>query len=142
MIYKALTLFMLFSCSLSAEPFISHQSVAAVQLQTLSAKEMDANWNVDQFFGSVFVINLPQSTERLKRVTEALYQIGVRDFEVSLPWMAAKMSRKSFGKKWIAIGPTLIFRLWKAAKNSILRGKLKQVIYLSHLDPKNPKNAL
>lgn len=56
--------------------------VAQEHLATMSPEELDLDWRLNDFFGTIAVINLPQDTFRLKRITEELNAIGTYDFEV------------------------------------------------------------
>lgn len=82
MLRKAIVFFTMMSCQPLAATFINQQLIAETHLKDLSAEELDANWHLNEFFGSVFVINLPQSQDRLARIRGALSQVGVEDFEV------------------------------------------------------------
>ena len=62
--------------------FIDHQAVATKQLATLSNEELDADWKLGEFFGTIFVINFPQEIERLKLLKEANQEIGLQEFEI------------------------------------------------------------
>lgn len=56
--------------------------IAQKHLATMSPEELDHDWRLNDFFGTIAVINLPQDTARLKRITEELNSIGTYDFEV------------------------------------------------------------
>lgn len=56
--------------------------IAQEHLATMSSEELDNDWRLNEFFGTIAVINLPQDTERLKRITEELHAVGTYDFEV------------------------------------------------------------
>lgn len=62
--------------------YIDHQSIAASQLMHMSANELDNDWTLYEFFGSIYIINLPEETERLERTRKALEQVSVKDFVV------------------------------------------------------------
>jgi hypothetical protein len=66
----------------STDDFINHVAIAQKDLETMTPEELDTNWNLNQFFGCVFVINLPKATNRLKKIIESLEKIGVIEFEV------------------------------------------------------------
>lgn len=51
-------------------------------LGTMTDEELDTDWKLNELFGSIVVINLPEDTERLYRVTEELNRVGVFDYEV------------------------------------------------------------
>lgn len=60
----------------------SLNSIAKAHLKTMTRKELDNDWKLNEFFGSIVVINLPHDTERLSRIIEELHQVGVHDFEI------------------------------------------------------------
>lgn len=62
--------------------YIDHQALAVSQLKSMSATELDEDWMLYDFFGSIYVINLPEETKRLERTRKALEQVGVKDFVV------------------------------------------------------------
>ncbi|MBA3816065.1 MAG: glycosyltransferase family 25 protein [Parachlamydiaceae bacterium] len=84
------------NCMMSANPIVHEQLVnqqtyswdlpfthiAQEHLDTMSPEELDNNWHLSDFFGTVAVINLPQDTARLDRITKELNAIGTYDFEV------------------------------------------------------------
>lgn len=72
----------LFGFSSIDQPKESIQNLAKKQLSTFSDEELDRDWCLDQFFGTVVVINLPQATQRLERITHNLSKIGLKNFEV------------------------------------------------------------
>lgn len=61
---------------------IDHQCNAAQQLHSLSYAEMDGDWMLGEYFGSIYVINLPKATDRLEKVKESLEQVGAKEFEI------------------------------------------------------------
>ncbi|MDB6081100.1 MAG: lipooligosaccharide galactosyltransferase [Chlamydiia bacterium] len=87
----------LYSAHISA-PSIDHQAITQKQLVTRSIEELDADWNLESFFGSIYVINLPQATQRLEQITEQLRDVGVKNFEI----LSATNGRKDLPE-----------RLWK-----------------------------
>lgn len=58
------------------------RQIAREHLANMSSEELDNDWRLNEFFGTVAVINLPQDTERLERITQELHAIGTYDFEV------------------------------------------------------------
>lgn len=56
--------------------------LAVQQLVNWTEQELDADWCLDQFFGSCYVINLPHDHERLKKVTEELHKVSLKNFEI------------------------------------------------------------
>lgn len=67
------------------EIVIGHQKLAWEQLADMADEELDADLSLDQFFGSIYVINLPHAKDRLKRITRDLHAIGLRHFQI---WQA------------------------------------------------------
>ncbi|MCE5318165.1 MAG: glycosyltransferase family 25 protein [Parachlamydia sp.] len=61
---------------------IDHQVNALKQLQDLSYAEMDRDWMLGEYFGSIYVINLPSATDRLEKVRQSLAEVGVQEFEI------------------------------------------------------------
>ena len=61
---------------------IDIQELAARDLATMTEDELDTHWKLNEFFGSIYVINLPQAKERLSSITDALKAIGVHDFKI------------------------------------------------------------
>lgn len=57
-------------------------SVAKRHLATMSDEELDNDWKLNEFFGTIAIINLPNDIDRLKRVTEELKRIGTHEFEI------------------------------------------------------------
>ena len=55
-------------------------SIAINQLKSMSDEELDANWCLNEFFGTIAVINLPSYEKRFKLVTEELKGVGVDSF--------------------------------------------------------------
>lgn len=53
---------------------IDHKSLAANAIESLSPSELDKNWQLDKFFGTIRVINLKKDSERLKTITDNLQQ--------------------------------------------------------------------
>lgn len=60
----------------------SIQSLALEDLKTMSDQDLDDNWNLNTFFGTISVINLPRASERLSNISTELQQIGVTNFEI------------------------------------------------------------
>lgn len=61
---------------------IDHQEIAWKHLADMSDEELDSDLKLDEFFGSIYVVNLPQAEERLKRITAEMEKIGLRHFQV------------------------------------------------------------
>lgn len=57
-----------------------HQNIAWQHLADMSDEELDADLKLDDFFGSIYVVNLPQAKERLQRITEDMAKIGLKHF--------------------------------------------------------------
>lgn len=60
----------------------SLRSIAKKHLKTMTKPELDANWRLDEFFETIFVVNLPQSSQRLNKMTQELHGISTKRFEV------------------------------------------------------------
>lgn len=89
-------LFFLFACSFfsleGAEKTISLEDVTVIfpseaakakkDLETLSPEQMDADWKLNEYFGSVVTINLPRCPERLVSITEKFREIGCKQFDI------------------------------------------------------------
>lgn len=56
--------------------------LAASHLATMSAEEMDHNWKLNEFFGTIAVINLPQATARKEKMAKELHQIGTTSYDI------------------------------------------------------------
>lgn len=56
--------------------------IADNHLSHMSKRELDADWKLQDFFGTIAVINLPDAKDRLQRITQELHSIGVDDFTV------------------------------------------------------------
>lgn len=61
---------------------IDHQTNASVQLHDLSYAEMDRDWMLGEYFGSIYVINLPRASDRLEKVRLSLAEVGAKEFEI------------------------------------------------------------
>lgn len=59
-----------------------HEEIAERHLEEMSDDELDRDWKLEEFFGKIVVINLPQEKERLKQITEELHNVGSNNFEV------------------------------------------------------------
>ncbi len=64
------------------EIVIDQQQVAAKHLAEMSPEALDLDWKLDEFFGGVYVINLPQAQQRLLEITQTLNNIGLQTFNV------------------------------------------------------------
>lgn len=62
--------------------YIDHQSIAASQLSHMSDTQLDEDWTLYDFFGSIYIINLPEDTKRLESTRKALERVGIKDFVV------------------------------------------------------------
>ncbi|MBA2727528.1 MAG: glycosyltransferase family 25 protein [Parachlamydiaceae bacterium] len=58
------------------------KTIAKQQLDSMSYKELDADWQLNDFFGTIAVINLPQAKKRLKLITNELKSIGTDSFMI------------------------------------------------------------
>jgi GR25 family glycosyltransferase involved in LPS biosynthesis len=65
------------------EALVPSLSVTAKKhLESMTADQMDANWNLNDYFGSVFIINLARCPDRLTYIKEQLNGIGCKEFTV------------------------------------------------------------
>ena len=55
---------------------------AEKHLITMSDEELDQDWKLNEFFGTIAVINLPEAKERLQLITQELNEIGTKTFRV------------------------------------------------------------
>lgn len=62
------------------QPSIS--SIASKHLHHLSLRSLDEDWGLNEFFGNIYLINMPTATERLQKMKANLRKIGVKTFEV------------------------------------------------------------
>lgn len=77
-------------------PFIiDHQKTALEQLGSLSSDTLDKDWRVYDYFGCLYVINLPRAKDRLETITKDLHDIGIEQFKI----MRAVNGRKEVPKK-------------------------------------------
>jgi hypothetical protein len=112
--------------------YINHKSIAQNHLETMTSSELDANWKLNEFFGSVFVINLPHATLRLEQVKESLKSIGVQDFEVLPAIDGRKDVDESLWKKWIGIGQKLTYLPRKVKRLLILSVRGNRMLFNPH----------
>lgn len=57
-------------------------AIAEEHLATMTKEELDSDWRLNEFFGTIAVINLPQDKKRLVRITKELNAVGTYEFEV------------------------------------------------------------
>ncbi len=57
-------------------------TIAKKHLKTLNDEELDRDWMLEDFFESIFVINLPSAQARLQKISKELHKIGTKDFQV------------------------------------------------------------
>lgn len=62
--------------------YIPLSSIAEKHLNTMTDEEMDADWCLNDLFGTIKVINLPSDEMRLEQIKEELRMIGVHSFDV------------------------------------------------------------
>ncbi len=60
----------------------SLSKIATGHLSTMSDEALDEDWRLNDFFGTIMVINLPRSKERLTQITQELYGINTHTFNV------------------------------------------------------------
>lgn len=61
---------------------ISLKEIAKDHLAHMSPEELDADWKLNEFFGTIAIINLPKDTSRLSRTLEELHHIGVHNYDI------------------------------------------------------------
>jgi GR25 family glycosyltransferase involved in LPS biosynthesis len=57
------------------------KKIANEHCLTMSDEELDLDWKLNEFFGTLYVINLPKANKRLEKVSQELQEVGVTDFE-------------------------------------------------------------
>lgn len=69
-------------------PRIFHQALACEELNKLNEEQLDKDWNLNQYFGHIYVINLkdkpgsePKNGKKLEAVAADLNKIGCQIFE-------------------------------------------------------------
>lgn len=55
---------------------------ASYQLETMDEETLNKWWNLEDLFGNIVVINLPEAKNRLKRMSTNLNKIGLYNYEV------------------------------------------------------------
>jgi len=60
---------------------IDHRAIALNELKTKSDEELDRNWNLNDYFGHIRLLNLDKDTERLQECTRSLNEVGCHEFE-------------------------------------------------------------
>jgi GR25 family glycosyltransferase involved in LPS biosynthesis len=73
-------------------------NLAENDLQTMSSEELDANWKLNDFFGCIYVINLPSAKDRLEKMKESMAEVGIEEFEV-FPAVNGRNLEKTLWKK-------------------------------------------
>lgn len=58
---------------------IDHQGIAENALNTMTDEEMDRQWNLKNFFGTIQVINLDRDVARMAAVQEHLGEVGLEE---------------------------------------------------------------
>lgn len=61
---------------------ISLKDIASEHLNTMSKTELDQDWKLNDFFETIFIINLPNATERLEKISTELSSINTQSFAV------------------------------------------------------------
>lgn len=74
---------------------IDHQKIAQGHLQSHSSHTLDEDWMMYDYFGCLYVINLPRAKDRLETITKDLQDIGVDQFDI----MPAVDGRKNVPKE-------------------------------------------
>lgn len=80
-------------------PFLN--DIAADHLNSMSDEELDNDWKLNEFFGTIAVINLLRATERLESITKELNHIGAYVFEQFQAIDGRKEVDRSIWKKFM-----------------------------------------
>jgi hypothetical protein len=73
---------------------------AEQHLLRMSDEELDKDWKLNDFFGTIVVINLPQARERLEKITHELLGVQTKLFKFFPAIDGSKDLDPSFGKKF------------------------------------------
>lgn len=57
-------------------------TIAYSHLDTMNSEALDKDWKLQEFFGTIAVIHLPQANQRLKRITKQLHRVGTDIFDI------------------------------------------------------------
>jgi hypothetical protein len=60
----------------------NHQEIAKKHLETHCQDELDADWEIEDFFGCIYVINLPKDKDRLIELEKSFKRIGLKNYNV------------------------------------------------------------
>lgn len=60
----------------------SLSSIAQNHLETMSEDELDADWRLNDLFGTIAVINLPSAEKRFQLIKNELESVGIHTFEL------------------------------------------------------------
>lgn len=115
------------SSILKIEPGLDE--LAKDHLLNMSKNELDDNWKLNDFFGTIAIINLPPATERIERIKNELQEIGVGEFTIVKAVNGQKEVDKSLWEKMMS------FRS-ESDIDENRKNKIKQAecgCYLSHL---------
>ena len=92
----------------------------------------DNNWQLNQYVGSVIVINLPEAHERLEKIAWELQAIGTLEFEIFPAVVGSKVVSESLWKKfdrnWAKIDESTLIGQKRLADQH----KAEAGCYLSH----------
>ena len=60
----------------------NHQGLATAQLSIMRPDCLDSDWHLNEYFGSIVIINLPEKKDHLQFVATQLKSVGAKNFEV------------------------------------------------------------
>lgn len=112
---------------------IDHQKVAKRQLKSLSDEALDKDWMLYDYFGCLYVINLPRAKERLKTITSDLSDIGLDKFQIFKAVEGSKVAPeiyKKLSRNWAHYDLTTD----KGRKGFLKQQQGETGCYLSHLE--------
>ncbi len=112
--------------------FPTISSIAVSHLKTMDDESLDLDWKLDEFFESIFVINLPQATTRLANITKQLNDIGVYQFEIFKGIDGRKEVDESIWRKFYTNRDHFDLKTEEGRRNLDLLHQGEAGCYLSH----------
>lgn len=106
--------------------------IAERHLDTMNSQALDKDWKLQEFFGTIAVINLAQATARLKKVTRQLHRIGTDAFDIFPAIDGRKDVPESIWKKMLGNRDRLDERTRKGKKALDLLHQGEAGCYMSH----------
>ncbi len=74
--------------------------IAEQQLATMTQEELDKDLRLEDFFGSIYVINLPSAKDRKEAILKELQQVGVQNVEFFVAVDGRKELEENIWKKF------------------------------------------